>query len=102
MAEISVFDPKMIVWVEMGSDTKCSRSYGYSLRGMCAVNHVLRVGGIAAMSVDGVEDIYIGEGNVNGDVVEDCANNFASFAPTQAKHSAVRARLFMIAHEPTS
>lgn len=78
MAEISVFDPNMIVWVdEMGSDRRNAiRSYGYSLRGMRAVNHVLRVGGkrlsvIGAMSVDGIEDIYISEGNVNGDVFED-------------------------------
>ena len=68
----------MIVWVdEMGSDRRNAiRSYGYSLRGMRAVNHVLRVGGkrlsvIGVMSVDGIEDIYISEGNVNGDVFED-------------------------------
>ena len=67
----------MIVWVdEMGSDRRNAiRSYGYSLRGMCAVNRVLRVGGkrlsvIGAMSVDGIEDFYIAEGNVDGDVFE--------------------------------
>ena len=40
------------------------------------MNRVLRVGGkrlrvIGAMSVDGIEDIYTAEGNVNGDVFED-------------------------------
>ena len=78
MAEISVFDPNMIVWVdEMGSDRRNSiRSCGYSLRGMRAVNRVLRVGGkrlsvIGGMSLSGIEDIYIAEGNVNGDIFED-------------------------------
>ena len=78
MADISVFDPEMIVWVdEMGSDRRnLVRSYGYSLRGMRSVSHVLKVGGkrlnvIAAMSLHGVEDIYIAEDTVNGDVFED-------------------------------
>ena len=44
---------------------------GYSLRGMCAVNHIVRVGGkrlsvIGTMSVDGIEDIYIAESNSMG------------------------------------
>ena len=52
------------------------RSYGYSLTGMCAVNHVLRVWGkrlsvSGEMWLDGIEDIYIAERNVNGDVLED-------------------------------
>lgn len=43
---------------------------------MCAVSHVLRVGGkrlnaIAAMLLQDVEDTYIAEGTVNGDVFED-------------------------------
>ena len=43
---------------------------------MRAFSRVLRVGGkrlnaIAAMSLQGVEDIYIAEGTVNGDVFED-------------------------------
>ena len=78
MMEISVYAPEMIVWVdEMGSDRRnVIRPYGYSLRGMCAVSHVLRVGGkrlnaIAAMLLQGVEDIYIAEGTINGDVFED-------------------------------
>ena len=78
MMKISVFEPEMIVWVdEMGSDWRNEvRSYGYSLRGMRAVSHVLRVGGkrlnaIAAMSLQGVEDIYVAEGTFNGDVFED-------------------------------
>ena len=80
MAEISVFDPKMIVLVdEMGSNTKCN---------MRAVNHVLRVGGkrlsvIAAMSVDGVEDIYTAEGNVNGGMSLRTVRTTPSLQPKQ-------------------
>ena len=73
IAEISIFNPNMIIWVDKrGSDRRNAiRSNGYSLRGMLAVNCVLRVGEkrlsvIGAMSVDGIEEIYIAEGNVNG------------------------------------
>ena len=75
MAEISMFDPEMIIWVdETGSARRNSvRSYGYSLKGMRAVSHELRVSGqrinaIGAMSTEGMEDVYIVEGNVTGDV----------------------------------
>ena len=77
MAEISVFDPQMLVWVdETGSARRNSvRAYGYSLKGMRAVSYQLRVGGkrinaIGVMSMQGMEDAYIVEGNVNGDVFE--------------------------------
>ena len=75
MAEISMFDPEMIIWVdETGSARRNSvRSYGYSLKGMRAVSHELRVSGhrinaIGAMSTEGMEDVYIVEGNVTGEV----------------------------------
>ena len=77
MAEISIFDPQMLVWVdETGSARRNSvRTYGYSLKGMRAVSHQLRVGGkrinaIGVMSMQGMEDVYIVEGIVNGDVFE--------------------------------
>ena len=75
MAEISMFNPEMIIWVdETGSAQRNSvRSYGYNLKGMRAVSHELRVSGkrinaIGAMSTEGMEDVYIVEGNVTGDV----------------------------------
>ena len=77
MAEISLFDPQMLVWVdETGSKSRNSvRTHGYSLKGMRAVSHQLRVGGkrinaIGVMSMQGMEDAYIVEENVNGDVFE--------------------------------
>ena len=75
MAEISMFNPEMIIWVdETGSARKDSvRSYSYSLKGMCAISHELRVSGqrnnaIVAMSTEVMEDVYIVEGNVTGEV----------------------------------
>lgn len=55
---------------------KRGHNYGYILRGIRSVSHVLKVGGkrltvVAAMLLHGVEDIYIAEGTVNGDVFED-------------------------------
>ena len=78
MAEISVFDPSMLVWVdETGFRQRASiRAYGYSLRGMRACDHQLRVGqkainAIGVVSMEGVNDIYLSDENVNGDVFED-------------------------------
>ena len=68
----------MLIWVdETGSAHRNSvRAYGYSLKGMRAVSYQLRVGGKrinaigVMMSMQGMEDAYIVEGNVNGDVFE--------------------------------
>ena len=67
----------MLVWVdETGSNRRNSvRTHGYSLKGMRVVSHQLRVGGkrinaIGVMSMQGMEDAYIVEENVNGDVFE--------------------------------
>lgn len=75
MAEISMFEPEMIIWVdETGSSRRNAvRSYGYSLKGMRAVSHKLSVSGrrinaIGAISTEGLEDVYITEGNVTGEV----------------------------------
>ena len=75
MAEISMFNPEMIIWIdETGSARRNSvRSYGYSLKGMRAVSHELRVSGqrinaIGVMSTEGIEDVFIVEGNISGDV----------------------------------
>ena len=70
----------MFVWLdETGSDRRNNiRRYGYGLRGITPgpVDHQLRIGGnrvsaIGVMSMRGVEDVYIHEGTVNGDVFED-------------------------------
>ena len=60
MAEISIFDPTMLIWIdETGFQRRNSiRAYGYSLRGMRATDYELRVGNkrinaIAVMSLGG-------------------------------------------------
>ena len=75
MAKISMFNLEMIIWVdETGSARRNSvRSYSYSLKRMRAVSHELRVSGkrinaIGAMSTEGMEDVYIVEGNVTEEV----------------------------------
>lgn len=78
LAEMAFLDPSMFVWLdETGSDRRNNiRHYGYGLRGITPVDHQLRIGGnrvsaIGVMSMRGVEDVYIHEGTVNGDVFED-------------------------------
>ena len=77
IAEILQFDPDMLIWlVETGSDRRNSiRVYGYAFRGLTPVQHTLRVGGkqisaIRVMTTGGIENAYIVEGGVNGDVFE--------------------------------
>ena len=76
-SDISIFDPNTFVWVdESGFRQRNSiRSYGYSLRGMRAEDHQLKLGKlsinvIGMMSISGMEDIYVVEENVNGDIFE--------------------------------
>ena len=55
MADISMFEPEMIVWLDKtGSDRRKSvRAYGYGLRGLTPVTHKLKVRGkrISAIGV---------------------------------------------------
>ena len=73
MAELSLFDPSMFVWLdETGSDWRNSiRAYGYSFYRYTPLRHRLQVGGkrinaITTMTLSGVEDGYISEDSVNG------------------------------------
>ena len=51
MAEISLFEPEMIIWVDetVSARRNAVRSYGYSLKGMRAVSHELRVSGMLSL-----------------------------------------------------
>ena len=82
MAEVSMYDPSMLVWIdESGCDRhNCRRKRGYSIRGMTLQDHCLIVRGtrysaIPVMSLDGIHDLYLAEGNVNGDVFETFVRN---------------------------
>ena len=74
MAEVSVYSPEMLIWIdESGYDRRCSlRKYGYGLRGIRPVKRRLLVRGvrystIPVMSINGIEDVLITEGTINGD-----------------------------------
>ena len=74
MADISICDPSMLVWLdESGCDRRnTNRKYGYSLWGKPLHDHRLLVRGtrysaIPIMSLEGIHDVYITEGTVNGD-----------------------------------
>ena len=77
MAEVSVYDPSMLLWVdESGCDRRnCMRKRGYSLRGMTPQDHRLMVRGtrysaIPVVSLEGIHNVYLAEGNVNGEKFE--------------------------------
>ena len=77
MAEVSMYDPSMLLWIdESGCDLRnCKRNRGYSLRGMTPQDHRLLIRGtrysaIPVMSLDGIHDLYLAEGNVNGEKFE--------------------------------
>ena len=48
MAEVSIYDPFMFVWLdESGFDRRnCMRKFGYSIRGIPPVDHRLLIRGI--------------------------------------------------------
>ena len=73
-----MYDSSMLLWVdETGCDRrKLVRDHGYGIRGIPSRDHTLKLSGkrysvTAAMSKDGVEDIYIQEGIVNGAIFLD-------------------------------
>ena len=74
MAEMSVFEPSMLIWLdETGCDKRnAARQYGYCLRGLTPRTYTFKSGGrrytqIMAMSTCGIEDVYVTEGNMDGD-----------------------------------
>ena len=74
MAEVSMYDPSMFVWTDESSCDKRNsmRKYGYSVKGIPPVEHRFLVRGtrysaIPVMSVAGIHELYLAEGNINGD-----------------------------------
>ena len=73
-AEISAFEPSMMLWIdETGCDRRNAlRKYGYDIRGQPPQEHTLILRGkrhsaIGILSTEGVEDVYITDGTVDGD-----------------------------------
>ena len=89
MAEIEAFDPDMLVFLD---ETDCEkrnsiRQFGYGLRGITPVTHKLdiygkRISAIGVMTTRGIEDTYLIEGNVNGDIFLQCSEVLAEHNPT--------------------
>ena len=78
MADISMYDPSMLVWIdETGCDRRNSlRRYGYSVRGRPPRDYKLLVRGtrysaIPVLSLQGIHDVQLFEGTVNGDKFAD-------------------------------
>ena len=74
MMQVDSMDPAFFIWVdETGCDRRTFlRRMAYGVRGATPKNVMLQVRGkrlsaIAAMSVRGIEDVVINEGNVDGD-----------------------------------
>lgn len=73
MADISIFDPSMLVWLdESGCDRRNTiRRYGYSIRAMPLSDQRLFIRGtrysaIPIVSTEGIHDVYLAEGSVDG------------------------------------
>ena len=74
-SEMSLYEPQTLVLVDKtGSDKRCAlRRYGYALKGKRAISERLLVKGkrystIAGMSMDGILDVHITTGSVDGDI----------------------------------
>lgn len=79
MIQVENMAADFFVWVdEIGSDKRnTQRSYAYGLKGTTPVDHVLFVRGkrISAISTRGVEDVYLVEESVNGNIFCDFVSN---------------------------
>jgi hypothetical protein len=82
MADIAIYNPEMFIWIdETGCDRRNSiRKYSYSLRGVTPRDHRLLIRGtrysaIPVMSMQGIHDVAIMEGTVNGDRFEQFVAN---------------------------
>lgn len=78
MADVSIYNLSMLVWIdESGCNRRNSiRKYdGYSIRGIHPVDHRILVRGtrysaVPVMSVQGIHDVFLAEGSINGDRFE--------------------------------
>ena len=74
---IAMYEPAMLVWIdETGCDQRSSlRRYRYSIRGIPPHDHRLLIHGIRysaipVMSLQGIHDVQVVEGTVNGEKFE--------------------------------
>ena len=74
MSQISIYDPSMLIWLdETGCDRRHAiRKYGYSVRGIPLCDQRILVRGtrytaIPIVSLNGINDVFITEGTINGE-----------------------------------
>ena len=75
MAEISLYEPSMLIWLdESACDAKRNsiRKFGYCIRGIRPVQKRLLIRGIRysaipVMSIYGLHDVFLAEGTITGD-----------------------------------
>lgn len=72
-----VYDPSMLIWIgESGCDVRHSRhKRAYSIRGITPADHRILIRGtrysaIPVMSTQGIHDVCLLEGSVNGEIFE--------------------------------
>ena len=77
-SEITMFDPAMLIWIdETGWDLRNAlRKYGYGIRGLPPQDYSLKLRGkrysaIGILTTEGVEDVHLVEGSVNGEIFLD-------------------------------
>ena len=68
MTEISMYDLAMLIWL----NETAIRKYGYSICKLLQCDHRLLARGIRytavpVISIEGVHDVYLHQGNMNGD-----------------------------------
>ena len=70
MADVSIYGPSMLVWLDESGCDKCNtiRKYGYSIRGipMCDQRLLNRGTRYSAISIVSTTGIHLAEGNVDG------------------------------------
>ena len=83
MAEVSMYDPTMLVWIdESGCDKRNSlRKYAYNMKGLTPRDQRLIVRGtcysaIPVMSSEGIQDVCLLESTVNGDRMQVFVRNY--------------------------
>ena len=82
MSDVTIYDPSMLLWIdESGCDKRNSlRKRAYSMKGMTPKDHRLLVRGkrfsaIPVMSTEGIHDVYLFEGNINGERFQEFTTN---------------------------
>ena len=77
-SDVTMFDPSIMVWIdETGCDLRNAlRKYGYGIRGLPPRDYTLKLRGkrysaVGILTTDGVEDVYLAEGGVYGEIFLD-------------------------------